>query len=304
MSRKRQHRNTLPNFSNSLLDNALAENTDAYYCYLERLVNMWLVSLKYENLPETIDPRFLNMTLLYNGSYVVFEDELLGLVAMKYTMSGGFDIYEIPNKRHAYTVNGPYKRTLDHSNSVIVYNNYLRSPSFYQLSRYAERLAKIDRTIDSNASLLKFGAFIQCEESQLLTMKNLMAKWDGNDPITFGDPSLDLDTLKVLKFDVPNNTLELQTLKKEIWVEALNFIGIEAFTSDKKERLVANETGGNDGNIESCRNTRLESAIESWDKINKMFGTNVIPKWNSTLNSNVNTDLFSPEDIERGGLYE
>ena len=297
MSRSRSYR-CLKSFADSRTNKALQNNSDAFYNYFERLMNMWLVSIKYENLPETMDARFLNLCLLTQGSFLVFNDDEIGIIATRWTTSGNFDIYDTPIGREAYTVNQKaYHNHLTDKDSVIVYDNYLRTPAIYQLMRYAERLANLDRIIDVNANLLKYGAVIQCQESQRMTMENLMMQYSGDVPLIFADKDLDLSGINVIKFDIENNTMELQALKKEIWTEALNYIGIEAFSSDKKERVVSGETTGNDGNVEACRNTRMLMSTECWDKVNKMFGTEVVPVWNSDMHSAINT----PEDFDIGG---
>lgn len=72
-----------------------------------------------ENLPDSVDPRFLELTLFTDGQAVFFKDEELGYLALQCAVNGGFDVYRIPVNRRAYAVNG-YQRNLNNKDSVII----------------------------------------------------------------------------------------------------------------------------------------------------------------------------------------
>ena len=82
---------------------------------------------EWRNLPDTVDPRFLELTLFANGMAVFFKDED-DYLALQCVISGPLDVYRIPTRRRAYAVNG-FNRELDNKNSVIIYNNMLHKNS-------------------------------------------------------------------------------------------------------------------------------------------------------------------------------
>ena len=97
-----------------------------------------------------------------------------------------------------------------------------------------------------------------------------------NEPVIIGNAQgFSLDSVKVLNTASPYVGDKLNILKRQIWNEALTFLGIENVSSDKKERLVSDEVETNLGAVAAQRYTLLNSRREAAEKINKMFGTNI-----------------------------
>lgn len=263
-------------------------NTQTYGFYLERLTELSVSMFDWKNVPDSIDIRYLEMVLFTNGSAVFFKDEDLerftGLsdtmtedgtyLALPVAMNGQWNVYNIPIKRRAYASNG-YNKALDMNNSVIIYNNMIRTNSVLMCKLYAERLWDLDRTIDVNARAQKTPVLIQCDESQRLTMQQLYQQYDGNQPFIFGDKNLDINSLKVLKTDAPYVADKLYQLKTQIWNEALTYLGISNVNYQKKERMITDEVLRNQGGTIASRYSRLQARREAADKINKMFGLNI-----------------------------
>lgn len=64
-----------------------------YYYFLKELaINMY----KWEGLPDTIDERFLELTLFDNGYGLYFRDEIIGDLFLQCTIGGELDVYRIP----------------------------------------------------------------------------------------------------------------------------------------------------------------------------------------------------------------
>lgn len=263
-------------------------NTQTYRFYLERLMELSISMFDWKNLPESIDARFLETVLFNNGSAVFFYDEDLNIrtglseeqkaggtyLCLPVAMSGNFDVYNIPTQRRAYASNG-YNKMLDQNNSIIIYNNMIRTNSRLMCKLYANRLWDIDRAIDVNANAQKTPVLVQCEETQRLTLQNLYEQYSGNIPFILGDKNLDLSSVKVLRTDAPYVGDKLYNLKSQIWNEALTYLGISNVNFMKKERMVSDEVIRNQGGTIASRYSRLQSRREAADKINKMFGLNI-----------------------------
>ena len=73
----------------------------------------------------------------------------------------------------------------------------------------------------------------------------------------------------------PNNTIDLYTLKKKYYNEALTELGISNFSDDKKERLLAGEITSNEEDVYLNRMSMLEARKQACKQINEMFGLNV-----------------------------
>lgn len=257
-------------FNESLLNN---RHTYAYY--IDRLTELALVMFEWKNLPDTIDDRYLELTLFQNGQAIFFKDEVLGYLGLQCAVNGNFDVYRVPLRRRAYASNGYNNADLNIDNSVIIYNNYLRTNSVRDIKMFAQRLYDIDCTIDVNARAQKTPVLIQCEENQRLTMMNAYKEFDGNAPVIFADKNLDINGLKVFTTDAPYVSDKLYSLKTQYFNEALTYLGISNVSFEKKERLVSDEVSRQQGGTIASRYSRLEMRRKACDKINKMFGLNI-----------------------------
>mgnify|MGYP001471844713 FL=1 len=249
-------------------------NNRTYLQYYNRLLELAINMYEWKNLPDTVDERFLELTLFSDGMAVYFRDEILGDLCLQTMIGGNLDVYRIPMERTACAANG-YQVRLDPTNSVIIFNNYTHTNSMLDIEMYARRLYNIERTIDVNVNAQKTPVIVIGSEAQRLTLKNLMMQYDGNEPFIYGDDKLNVNALNVLRLDAPYVADKLNILKRQIWNEALTYLGIENSNTEKKERLVTDEITSNLGGVEAQRFCRLNARRKAADQINAMFGTNI-----------------------------
>lgn len=250
-------------------------NNATYIQYYNRLIELSIAMFDWTGLPDTIDPRFLELTLFKYGQAVFFEDEVMGYLALTNAVQGGFDVYGYPVASRAYSPYNNYQKNLSLDDSVIIYNNYLRTPSSLDVEVFAKRLYNLDRVIDVNANAQKTPVLIKCAETQRLTMKNLYKEFDGNSPVIFGDNGLNDANFTVLSTEAPYVADRIYQLKTQIWNEALTYLGISNINVQKKERLITDEVSRNMGGVIASRYSRLNARQNACKKINKMFGLNV-----------------------------
>lgn len=257
--------------------------------YFNRLKEIAVNVFEWKGLPPEIDERFLELTLFDTGMAVFFRDDILNQYVALTTMIGGrLNIYRIPMERRAYATNG-YNVILNESNSILIFNNYLHTPTFNQVSIYARRLYEIERAIDVNVKGQKFPILVKSSETQRLVLKNLYMQYDGNEPFIFGNNDLDTTGFSVLNTNSPFVADKLQILKHQIWNEALTFLGVENTDSDKKERLVSAEAQNSMGAIRAQRYTRLNSRRQACEQINRMFGLNIEVNYRADFEGGIDT---------------
>ena len=250
-------------------------NNATYLQYYNRLTELSISMFEWQNLPDSIDERFMELALFSTGMAVFFRDDELGdYLALRCMINGGFNVYRIPINRRAYADNG-YQKQLTIKDSVIIYNNLIHTNSMLDVRMFSEKLAELDRTIQVNARAQKTPVLIRCDENQRLTMLNLYKEYDGNAPVIFGDRNLNAAGISVLKTDAPYNADRLYMLKTQIWNEALTYLGISNITINKKERLITDEVARAQGGVVASRYSRLESRRQACRQINKMFGLDV-----------------------------
>ena len=257
-------------------DESLLMNNATYEQYFNRLMELSISMFEWKNLPSTCDVRYLELALFMNGSAVFFQDDVLeDYVALDVVCSGRLDVYGNPVLRRAYSRYNNYQKLLKGNNSVIIWNNFLRTNSVLDVKMFAKRLYNLDRIIDVNANAQKTPVLIKCAETQRLTMLNAYKEYDGNSPVIFGDKALNSNGLDVLSTGAPYVADKLYTLKTQIWNEALTYLGISNINVQKKERLITDEVTRNQGGTIASRYSRLESRREAVRKINDMFGLNI-----------------------------
>lgn len=245
-------------------------NNATYQQYYNRLTELSTVMFNWQNMPDTVDLRFLELTLFSKGMCVFFKDEELGYLALPVNINGSLNVYGIPKERRAYASNG-YNRVLDDTNSVIIYNNYTHTSSKLDVEMFSRRLYNCDRIIDININAQKTPIVIQCNEQQRLTMLNLYKSYDGNEPFIFGDKNLDLNGMKVFTTNAPFVADKVRQEKIQTWNEALTYLGISNTNVQKKERLISDEMIRSQGGTIASRYSRLEMRRMACEQINKMF---------------------------------
>lgn len=255
-------------------EDSAAKNVGAYGLYYDALKQLAISMFEWKNIPDSIDERFLEITLFHKGASIYFNDDVMGNLALEVLLNGQFNVYRIPTRRTAIAANG-YKASLDDKNSVIIYENMIHTCPSYMCRKFARELEELDRTIDVNCRAQKTPVLIQGEETQMLSLKNVYMMFDGNQPVIFGNKNLDINSIKVLKTDAPFVADKLYTLKTQKWNEALTYLGISNVNTQKKERLVGDEVVRSLGGTFASRYSRLNARRQAADQINKMFGTNI-----------------------------
>lgn len=252
-----------------------------YNYYFMRLASIAVSCFEWENLPDGIDSRFLETTLLYNSNALFFIDEILGHLVLPVALSGQFDVYGIPTARRAYAVNG-YQAERNNHDSVVIYDNLLHMSLLPIIEMFCKRLTNLEITKDINLRAQKTPIMLQCTESQRLTLENLFMKIDCSTPVVYADKALDLDSVKVLNLEAPYLVGNLQTEKLNVLQEAYNFLGVGGLEIEKRERLLTREIAASQEASFAQRENRLKAREQAVEQINKRFGLNISVKYSNT----------------------
>lgn len=249
-------------------------NRWTYNYFYDRLCELAMSVFKWENLPDTIDERFLELTLLESGYCLFFKDEVIGYLALPCRLGGELDVYRIPINRSAYATND-YRCDCTKQNSTLIFNNYAHTATIDYVRLFARRLANCERTVDVNVNAQKTPVMILSSDKQRQTMKQLYMRYDGNYPFIMGNKDLDTTGVKSLSTQAPYVADKLTELKQSIWSEALTWLGISNLNLTKKERLISDEVNTNMGFVNTQRFTRLNARQQACNEINRKFGLNV-----------------------------
>lgn len=228
------------NSNNMEFFNSLALNDATFLDYLNRFKKVALSMFEWVNLPPSMDARYLERCLYYDGKASLLKDKNFGFINTRCAYSGYLNIYGIPTKLNCYSYEYNTIRTtytgleglsndriayLENSQAILVMNDWEMTPTAPTLELFAYRLYECERTCDVNIKAQKTPVMLVVDEKQRLMMQNLYSQYDGNKPFIFGDKNqLDPDQIKAIKTDAPFVADKIMTYKKQIWNEALTFL--------------------------------------------------------------------------------
>lgn len=227
----------------------------------------------WKGLPTHIDVDFIEKELANVGELAFINHKDYGFQIL-HCAGENIGLYGRPTRYLCSSVNGVITEYFDADEVVIIRNNKLSQNSHDFIDRYSSNIASIQKTKEVNLNANKTPVLIQCEESQLLTMKNAYAQYEGNSPVIFATKALDLEGVKVFKTDAPYLLDKLQTEKIEMLNECLTFLGINT-TPRKKERMITDEVNANNDMVNICLSMFLNTRLQAIDEINKKFGLNI-----------------------------
>ena len=291
-----RNKKTRPN-NREFIDTAYV-NDQTYYDYLYRLKKIATSMFEWVNLPSSMNSRYIEETLYYLGTAALLWDDNYGFINTKCSSAGEINIYGLPTKVNCYSYGYQDMRMLytglnktkDNKECIMVMNTWDRTPTCSTLELFALRLYEAERTCDVNIKAQKTPVMLVVNDTQRLTMKNLYSQYDGNEPFIFGDKdSLSADTLKAIKTDAPYIADKLMEYKKEIWNEALTFLGINNLSLEKKERLITDEASSNNEVINMNLQSYLVPRKEACKLFNEKFGLT----GDKAIDVRVRSDLFN-----------
>ena len=259
---------------NNEFNDSAYRNKLAYMHYRNHLTELAISMFEWKNLPDSIDPRYVELTLFERGRAVFFKDDEIGYLILPVAAGDVMEFNNEPKYRHAYAPNG-YSIDLTSDDSVMIYNNMLRENSLLDVMKYSLQLYDLDRSIEVNARAQKTPVVILCDQNERLSFLNLYKEVDGNAPIVHGTKDLDLKRFQAINTNAPFVADKLYTLKTEVWNEALTHLGISNVNIQKRERLISDEVRRNNGGTIASRYSRLEMRREAAKKINDMFGLDI-----------------------------
>lgn len=256
------------------------EDLFKYYSYsqiFDRLLNLYISSIRTENLPQYIDRRFMELQLADKGYGVFFRDDIAGQFAfMNAAMYEPFDAYGIPQTRQVISPYISYQATVHGDNSVIIYNNMMHTSAVKDLIYYAFNIFDTMKSVMINLNAQRTPVLITCDEKQKQTFTNIYNKYAGGAPVIKGyNSQVNPNSIQVLKTDAPFVADKIYDMYTKLWGEALEYMGIQYHGEQKKERMITSEMYSYSGKALINRAGRMEARNTAYEQINAMFGLNL-----------------------------
>ena len=277
---------------------AMLLNNRTYVDYLERMKKICLSMFEWVNLPDSMNARFLEMCLYYNGQAALLWDSEVGFLNVMACDAGYINIYGLPTEINCYSYRFNQKRSLytvdvgeeKDKECILVMNNYERVPTAATIELFAYRLAEAQRTADVNISVAtRFPLLLTTDQRQLHTLKKLYEEYEGNSPVIFADKNLITpDAIKSIKTDAPFIANDIMDYKVKIWDEFLTFMGLNNL-AEKKERLITNEANSNNEVINLNLQALLIPRKEACKQFNEKYGL----MGDKAIDVKVRSDLYN-----------
>lgn len=268
---------------------SLMVNDLTYTDYLERFKKVALSMFEWVNLPSSMNEQWLERCLYYNGMACLLKDKDYGFINTNCTSNGNLNIYGLPTSlncwsfeyqttRKLYTgikekLSEKQKQYMENNEAILVMNNWDRTPTAGSMELFAYRLYEAERTADVNIKAQKTPVMIVVDEKQRLMMENLYNQYNGNQPFIFGDKDqLGENILRAINTNATFIADKIMDYKKEIWNEALTFLGINNIMVDKKERMIQDEANSNNELINLNLQSFLAPRKFACKQFNEKFG--------------------------------
>ncbi|MCQ2740220.1 MAG: hypothetical protein MJ237_08365 [bacterium] len=262
------------------VEKSTISNLNTFLMYKELLTRIALSRFEWKGLPTTIKEHQLEKNLFLFGAVLFFNDENLNsLLQLPFTGGNGINIYDEPIERNVNSVSG-YQNTLNDTNSIICYGNYSETaPAFHgelnMINLFARRLSHGCTTADINLHAQKTPVLLKCAQNQLMTLRRLYQKYDGNEPVIFADKNFDINNVGVLSTNAPFIADKIQGVNANIWNEAMLYLGIPNIVVNKKERLISSEVSAAQAGAMASTLSPLTARQKAAEAINEMFNTNI-----------------------------
>ena len=226
--------------------------------------------------------------LLYrNGESVVFRigDELHNLPV---TYEGGINIYGYMSNWHPVPVGWDdskrgeyaeaivklYETKLDSSNSVILRNDLFGIPDMIYIDTMVDELVDNILTLNQLQLLASVPYVFNVTEDNLLSAKNYFLAVAEHRAVIFNNALGEKLTPTIERTDVKIDPSVFELFDR--WeCMILEYLGFPCVPITKRAQQTVSEVQSNDDKISMRRREKLLQRQRDWDRVNRMFGTNI-----------------------------
>lgn len=247
--------------------------TRIYDYYKMLALNMFT----WENLPQTMNSRYIENALYENGLCLVNNDDNMSLISVPCNFGANMNING--ESTEVITSGYNYIKTINYINNkdcVLIRNNDLAKATRDYIANYAERMLEVEMCIRANINQQKFPWFINATEKTKKALEIIFEKVENFEPFILANKEIGLgdNALEVLTMPTPYVADKLNEYKYELEREILTFLSLNN-NFEKKERLLTDEINSNNDFISTNAMLMYKNRLQACEEINKKFGLNV-----------------------------
>ena len=278
--------------------------------YIDKIL---LNRINWINLPDTIDERFLERTLVRYGKAVFYEGSFSGtgvpvnydervFLATRVVTEGTMDIYDNYNKYMSLGNN--FSRQIPDGEGVLIWNSTTRRDDWGVLNQYSIDLADIDTTAKINRNQQRWAIMLTSKQENFNDIIKLQREMDeGKIVISALKNIVDDITINKLDLTVPYKAEQFNADKENMLRELSTYLGV-IMPKDKASYVNNTEVEMNNDTLARIREDILFPRKQACSVINKKWGLEIDVEWrndafNEVINpENPNDENTIDEDIE------
>lgn len=248
------------------------ENWEVYNYYFERMINLARAQFRWQGLPETCSPWYLEKCMLNAGKAAIFKVKGtdIWLSTDFVYKTGGLDVYGLPTSISGVGAN---KGPIDTDEWEIMWDNQTHTSLLPQMRFYAKQLTMAHQIFNINLFQQTTPTIIPTNDNKLLTAINFAEQMSEFKPFIHTNASFNTQDITAFDLHVQFHGKELLEVLDKIWSNFLSMLGITPQTS-KRERMNNDELVLNRQSDLISLNSRMEARIDMCNALNKRHGFN------------------------------
>lgn len=284
-----------------------------YWFY--KLLNFCLSIFEYDNLPESLPKREIELNLLLTGHAVIFTDKADIVTAC--TTLYNFDRYYNPTQA-VFAQPRMTSKTLylDNSieahkqNAVVIYNNDIKDNIFYIpadgglltfISRYARRLADLESSENIYAVNSRLTSFpVGSTDGVIANIKKFFNSLVlGKREVIVDDAIINsFRNVDIVRSNIKDSINDILIARDKILEQFFRDIGVKFFADNKKAQLTDNEVEADNQLLLISLESMLKSRREGIDVVNDFYGLNIEVRISDNFNrENFRSEVLNNETI-------
>lgn len=265
-----------------------------YQEIMYRLERIALTSVKWDGLPEEINPMILERYLYYFGQCVFYYDDILQkYLVLPFATQYAWDQNYYPTEYDVIGFMGYIKR-LNYTNSVIIWNNYQMTPTVNMCAVMATRLTNTLRTSDMHLEALKIGKILSVPETKKRGVQKIIEKIKNYHLFTVTSPAGAGigESVQTLDTEINAKLDQLDSHYTFLWHDTLAYLGYESINTKRSGVNILESQSDND--MASGNKLAVLSPRQNACKlINEMFGLNISVTFGEKKEGDGNGELYN-----------
>lgn len=265
--------------------------------WINFIESLALSRFKWDGLPESIDERFLELSLLRNGQAIYFELEGVPF-ATRVMTHGNPNVYD--NYTEYTSIGGAdWNVELESDSGIVIWDSMTRANKYFILLLQAAELAEIDIQARVNRRQQRSVTVFSGPEGSQQDMARLTRDLEMNESsrIALKGWSENVE-IKAIQTGIKYLQEEFHADRTATLSQVYASLGIENVGFQKAERLLKVEAGIGTDSVARIREDALFPRQQAAEQINAKFGTNITVEWRSDAYGDLNGEESESEETE------